>query len=39
MYMMNGGDPFSLQKILGHSHMNMVREIYSNDRYGCQSSA
>jgi integrase/recombinase XerD len=25
MYIMNGGDPFSLQKILGHSHMNMVR--------------
>lgn len=24
-YIMNGGDPFSLQKILGHSHMNMVR--------------
>ena len=26
MYVMNGGDPFSLQKILGHSHMNMVRK-------------
>ena len=26
MYIMNGGDPFSLQKILGHSHMNMVRK-------------
>jgi integrase/recombinase XerD len=25
-YIMNGGDPFSLQKILGHSHMNMVRK-------------
>jgi integrase/recombinase XerD len=25
-YVMNGGDPFSLQKILGHSHMNMVRK-------------
>ncbi|MDX8360167.1 tyrosine-type recombinase/integrase [Cytobacillus sp. IB215316] len=24
-YILNGGDPFSLQKILGHSHMNMVR--------------
>jgi len=24
-YIMGGGDPFSLQKILGHSHMNMVR--------------
>jgi integrase/recombinase XerD len=24
-YIMSGGDPFSLQKILGHSHMNMVR--------------
>ena len=23
---MNGGDPFSLQKILGHSHMNMVKK-------------
>ncbi|WP_427036591.1 tyrosine-type recombinase/integrase [Cytobacillus pseudoceanisediminis] len=26
MYIMNGGDPFSLQKILGHTHMNMVRK-------------
>lgn len=26
LYIMNGGDPFSLQKILGHSHMNMVRK-------------
>lgn len=26
LYVMNGGDPFSLQKILGHSHMNMVRK-------------
>ena len=26
MYVMNEGDPFSLQKILGHSHMNMVRK-------------
>ncbi len=26
MYILNGGDPFSLQKILGHSHMNMVRK-------------
>lgn len=24
-YILNGGDAFSLQKILGHSHMNMVR--------------
>ena len=24
-YIMNNGDPFSLQKILGHGHMNMVR--------------
>lgn len=24
-YILGGGDPFSLQKILGHSHMNMVR--------------
>lgn len=24
-YILNGGDPFSLQKILGHTHMNMVR--------------
>lgn len=24
-YILAGGDPFSLQKILGHSHMNMVR--------------
>lgn len=24
-YIMNGGDPFSLQRILGHTHMNMVR--------------
>ncbi|MDE3838633.1 integrase [Bacillus methanolicus] len=24
-YILNNGDPFSLQKILGHSHMNMVR--------------
>lgn len=24
-YILNGGDPFSLQKILGHSYMNMVR--------------
>ena len=23
---MNGGDPFSLQKILGHSDMSMVRK-------------
>jgi integrase/recombinase XerD len=26
LYIMNGGDPFSLQKILGHGHMNMVRK-------------
>lgn len=26
LYIMNGGDPFSLQKILGHSNMNMVRK-------------
>lgn len=25
-YIMNGGDPFSLQKILGHSDMSMVRK-------------
>lgn len=25
-YVMNGGDPFSLQKILGHSDMSMVRK-------------
>jgi integrase/recombinase XerD len=24
--MMNGGDPFSLQKILGHSDMSMTRK-------------
>ena len=26
MYVMNGGDPFSLQKILGHSDMSMTRK-------------
>ncbi len=26
LYIMNGGDPFSLQKILGHSDMSMVRK-------------
>ncbi|MCM3706434.1 tyrosine-type recombinase/integrase [Cytobacillus firmus] len=26
MYVMNGGDPFSLQKILGHTSMSMVRK-------------
>jgi integrase/recombinase XerD len=30
-YIMNGGDPFSLQKILGHSHMNMVRRYVHMD--------
>ena len=25
MYVMNGGDPFSLQKILGHSHINIYK--------------
>jgi integrase/recombinase XerD len=25
-YVLNGGDPFSLQKILGHSNMSMVRK-------------
>lgn len=25
-YILNGGDPFSLQKILGHSDMSMVRK-------------
>lgn len=25
-YIMNGGDPFSLQKILGHSDMSMIRK-------------
>lgn len=25
-YIMNGGDPFSLQKILGHSDMSMTRK-------------
>ncbi|MGD6842150.1 tyrosine-type recombinase/integrase [Bacillus infantis] len=26
LYIMNGGDPISLQNILGYSHMNMVRK-------------
>ncbi|TCP54435.1 phage integrase family protein [Tumebacillus sp. BK434] len=25
-YILNGGDPFSLQKILGHTDMSMVRK-------------